>query len=254
MNELKELKPAVQQKINELNALQSYQNNSLEWPTMKNSTLTNHNMTKAIGPTSHVHGYYSSRTQQFSHSRPVKEQFQRMMLNFPCPKEQNLSKHSILGPNGLHGQWEPPKSDIRVQYPSNIDLTLVDILSLQKSLENGLSMKNDYCNSKLEVSSAELVVNLNDNSESGKKCHVEELHPMISFEESETPVQINITRQPSPHPVLFEVQDLVLVMSAEVTKAECRIENLSANNFANSKSPLELHIVRFYHSLVFIIF
>ncbi|GLT42160.1 hypothetical protein SLA2020_161780 [Shorea laevis] len=242
MNELEVLKPAVQQKINELNKLQSYQNNSLEWPAVKNPTLTNHNMTKAIGLTSHVHGYYGSKTQQFSHSRPVGEQFRRMTLNFPRPKEETLSKHSILGPNGRHRQWEPPKSDIRVQYPSNIDLIPVEIPSLQKSLENGLSMKNHYCNSKPKVSSVELVVNLNDNSESGKKCHVEELRPMISFEESQTPVQINITRQPSPPPVLAEVQDLVPAVSPEVTKAECRIENLSADNFVNYESPLELHI------------
>ncbi|GLU12995.1 hypothetical protein SLE2022_296450 [Rubroshorea leprosula] len=31
-------------------------------------------------------------------------------------------------------------------------------------------------------------------------------------------------------------------MSPEVTKAECRIENLSADNFVNFESPLELHI------------
>ncbi|KAF3954177.1 hypothetical protein CMV_020443 [Castanea mollissima] len=39
-------------------------------------------------------------------------------FSIPCPKEETLSRHSILGPNGLHGQWQPPISDKGVQYPS----------------------------------------------------------------------------------------------------------------------------------------
>jgi STAM-binding protein len=27
------------------------------------------------------------------------------------PKEETLSRHSILGPNGLSGQWQPPITD-----------------------------------------------------------------------------------------------------------------------------------------------
>lgn len=32
-------------------------------------------------------------------------------LSIPLPKEETLSKHSILGPNGLRGQWQPPSSN-----------------------------------------------------------------------------------------------------------------------------------------------
>lgn len=32
-------------------------------------------------------------------------------LSLPCPKEETLSRHSVLGPNGLKGQWRPPASD-----------------------------------------------------------------------------------------------------------------------------------------------
>lgn len=84
-------------------------------------------------------------------------------LSVPRPKEETLSRHSILGPNGLHGQWQPAIPNrgvmciynihsfcrfirniwpfyflislfffvspfvIQIQYPSNLDLTPVDI-------------------------------------------------------------------------------------------------------------------------------
>lgn len=32
-------------------------------------------------------------------------------LTLPYPKEETLSRHSILGPSGLKGQWRPPTSD-----------------------------------------------------------------------------------------------------------------------------------------------
>lgn len=31
-------------------------------------------------------------------------------INLLRPKEETLSRHSILGPNGLHGRWQPPSS------------------------------------------------------------------------------------------------------------------------------------------------
>ncbi|GKV39441.1 hypothetical protein SLEP1_g47206 [Rubroshorea leprosula] len=233
LNELEELKPAVQQKINELNRKHSYQNNSLEWPAVKNTTLTNHNVTKAIRPTSYAYGYYGSSNPHFLHPRT---------LNFPRAKEETLSKHSILGPDGLHGQWQPPRTDVKVQYPSNVDLTPVEIPSLQKYLENGLPVRNDHCKSEAEASIVESVINLNENSENGDNCNVKEPRPMISFEESEIPVQINITRQPSPPPVLAEMQDLVPAVSPQVSDAGCRIENSSVDNFVSSESHMELHI------------
>ena len=46
-------------------------------------------------------------------------------LNLLRPKEETLSKHSILGPNGLYGQWQPPKSDKGVWWylPNSLVLT-----------------------------------------------------------------------------------------------------------------------------------
>lgn len=244
LNELEELKPAVQQKINELNRKYTSQNNLLEGPVARNPNLTKHNVTKAIVPTSHGYGHHSSRINQYSYSKPVEEPFRRMALNLSRPKEETLSKHSILGPNGLYGQWQPPKRDIKVLYPSNLDLTPVEIPSLHQSLENGASVKNGNSSLDPEALSVEPVHNLSDNSQNGETCHVKEPLPMISFEESEseTPVQNNIIRQPSPPPVLAEVEDLVPAVSEQVTMTESTTEKSSVNDYVCSETPMELHI------------
>ncbi|KAK1352515.1 hypothetical protein POM88_053212 [Heracleum sosnowskyi] len=52
---------------------------------------------------------------------------EKSSLNIPLPKQETLSRHSILGPNGLRGQWQPPTSFKGISYPSNIDLTPVEI-------------------------------------------------------------------------------------------------------------------------------
>ncbi|XWS60934.1 hypothetical protein CRYUN_Cryun07bG0081400 [Craigia yunnanensis] len=242
LNELEDLKPAVQQKINELNRIYTYQSISLQQSAVKNQSLTYYGVPKAVRPAAREFNYYGQRTQQFSYSKPMEEQFRRMSLNVLRPKEETLSRHSILGPNGLYGQWQPPKSDKGVQYPSNIDLTPIEFPSLQQPIENELPRKNDHSNSEPEALSTESTLTV-DNCENSQKCLVDEPSPMISFEESETiPVHINVTRQPSPPPVLAEVQDLVHAISAQVTETDCRIDNPSADGLVHSESPLQLHI------------
>ncbi|KAK8503956.1 hypothetical protein V6N13_021730 [Hibiscus sabdariffa] len=239
LNELEELKPAVIQKINELNRRYTYQSNSLQRSAVKNQSLTYLGMAKAVRPAAQELNYNGSRAQKFSYSKPMEEQFRRMSLNLLRPKEETLSKHSILGPNGLYGQWQPPKTNIQVQYPSNIDLTPIEFPSLQQPIENKLPGKSDHSNSETEASSTESIVTI-DNCENSQKCHVDEPCPMISFEESETIP--NITRQPSPPPVLAEVQDLVPAISPQVTEGDCRIDNPSTDGLVPSESPLQLHI------------
>ncbi|XVF09575.1 hypothetical protein REPUB_Repub07fG0106100 [Reevesia pubescens] len=242
LNELEDLKPAVQQKIDELNRRYTYQSNSLQQSAVKNQSLTYYGLTKAARPVGRELNYYGSRTQQFSYTKPMEEQFRRMSLNLLRPKEETLSKHSILGPNGLYGQWQPPRSDKGVQYPSNIDLTPIEFPSLQQPIENELPGKKDHSNSEPEASSMESTLTV-DNCENSQKSHVDEPSPMISFEEPEvTAVDINVTRQPSPPPVLAEVQDLVHALSPQVTETDCMIENPSADGLVRSESPLQLHI------------
>ncbi|KAJ9187277.1 hypothetical protein P3X46_002751 [Hevea brasiliensis] len=270
LSELEELKPKVQPKINEFNRKHTrqvngwgnvHQHDSLEWPPVKKKTLTSYDVTKAVGPAARAFVYPGSGTQQFSHARPVEEQFRRISLNLPHPKEETLSRHSILGPNGLHGPWQPPRSDKGVQYPSNLDLTPVAIPSLQQSTENGVGVKEDTSNlephnlqqseengftiksdnssAELERASLESVLTLNVDSQMHS---AQEPSSMISFETTETPVQTDLIRQPSPPAVLAEVQDLISSLSSQVSEAENKMDICSPDNFVHSESPLQLHI------------
>lgn len=249
LSELEELQPAVQQEINELNRKKTNQviswshasqNNTLEWPSIKKQTLTNYDVTKAVRLPPRDLAYQGSRPQpqQLAYTRPVDEQFQRMSLNFPRPNAETLSRHSILGPNGLYGHWQPPKSDKLVKYPNNIDLTPVEIPSLQQPLESSITIKTDSANVEPEKSSVQSTSNPNDEIETRR---TEEPFSMISFETAESPVSADIIRQPSPPPVLTEVQDLIPAMSPQVTETECQVGNSLSDAFDHSE-PLQLHI------------
>ncbi|XP_044477334.1 AMSH-like ubiquitin thioesterase 1 isoform X2 [Mangifera indica] len=245
--ELEELKPVVQQKINELNRKHTYQTNgwvsvaqnaSLEWPSVKKQTITNYNVTKPLRLPTREFTYQGSRAQQLPYVRPVDEQFRRMSLNFPRPNAETLSRHTILGPNGLHGQWQPPKSDKLVKYPINIDLSPVEIPSLQQPVESGSTARTDSIDVEPEKSSLESITISTDEIE---KHPTEEPCSMISFETVEMPVSTDIIKQPSPPPVLAEVQDLIAAMTPQVAEAECRNENLIMDEFDRTE-PLQLHI------------
>lgn len=257
LTELEELKPAVQQKIDELNRKHTYQVNvqdhihqnqyfdsSLEWPLVRKQNFTNYNITKGAQTSTREHVYQGSRARQFSNGRSVDEQFRRFSLSIPAPKKETLSKHSILGPNGLRGQWQPPSRDIVVQYPSNIDLTPVEILlnptsvdipSQQQPIEDGSLIIKQCSNSEHEKSSLESVLTLNNGSEMPR----EEPCSLISFDTIESPPHTNIIRQPSPPPVLADVQDLVSAMSPQIAEGGYGMEN---PDLVRSESPLQLHI------------
>ncbi|CAI0380834.1 unnamed protein product [Linum tenue] len=235
VEELEKLKPAVQQRINEFNHRHTYQLNgwsnnhqsdASQWPPVKNGTMPSYDLTKA-----------SPRTQQLSLARPVEEQFHRISLSFPLPKEETLSRHSIFGPNGLYGNWQPPKSDKRVQYPMNIDLSPVEIPRSEPSIGNGLPHKSDSRTSEPQSSSAELTVIQSDESRNRKTV---EPVAMISFDTQDVPIHTDIVRQPSPPAVLAEVQDLIPVTSPQVMEPDCKMD-ISAPDL-RSESPLELHI------------
>lgn len=240
LSELEELRPSVRTKINEFNKLTAYQvnrsgnllqndtfNSSSRWPLPAKRILTSYEINQ------------TTRSQQHSHIRPVVEKVHKLALSIPRPKEETLSRHSILGPNGLRGQWHPPISDKGVQYPSNLDLTPIEIPSLQPVQGRTASKE---ANSKSEEET-NVDLNLPPNVD-GHTQHIEDPDSMISFETIvETPsVATDIIRQPSPPPVLAELQDLVPAMSTEVTEAESGIGNLSKDGLVCSESPLQLHI------------
>ncbi|GKA75532.1 hypothetical protein Tco_0781910, partial [Tanacetum coccineum] len=65
----------------------------------------------------------------------------------PPPRQETLSRHSFLGPNGLRGQWSGPSAQIKVQYPT-YDLNSSDhsrSVSLQNSAYPDLPLKLTLC-------------------------------------------------------------------------------------------------------------
>ncbi|KAJ8773126.1 hypothetical protein K2173_028303 [Erythroxylum novogranatense] len=270
LTELEDLKPAVQQKINDLNRIHTHQvngrgynnqNDSSEWTPVKKKTFSGYNTKKAVRPATQELIYIGSINQQFSQDRSVEEQFRKISLNFPRPKDETLSRHSILGPNGLHGCWQPPRSVKGVQYPKNIDLTPVEIPRLLQTVENGVTVqkdsansepgnlqwsaenevpvKSDSSNSEPEISSLESSLTLSDDNQ---RHHAEEPCDMISFEKTETLVHTDIIRQPSPSAVLAEVQDLFPAITSQVAEAEQKMDNSLPTDSVRSESPLQLHI------------
>ncbi|KAI3473925.1 hypothetical protein Pfo_028123 [Paulownia fortunei] len=200
LTELEELKPAVQAKLQELHSKQIYQLNkqqnswkndtlesSVEWPAIKQN-LNDYSTKKRVEPVTSKFGYQGLKP--LSLTKPVEEHLRRISLSIFRPKEETLSKHSILGRNGLHGQWQPP-SNCKVQYPSNVDFTPLQIPrfnNIQHSSQN------------------------------------------------------EIIRQPSPPPLLADVQDLIPT-STPATQAECGLEDASNDALVCSEDPLQLHIL-----------
>ncbi|KAG7594512.1 JAB1/MPN/MOV34 metalloenzyme domain [Arabidopsis thaliana x Arabidopsis arenosa] len=245
LTELEKLKPVVQQRIDELypklkpryNVQAHPANGSLGWSSAVKPSLNSYDHAKVRNPPGHNFGYMGSRGQQFLNAAPLEERFRKMSVNFR-PNEETLSRHSILGPGGLSAQWQPPKYDTKVQYPSNIDFSPVVIPSFQQFVDSKPMITNGS-NDEPERPIVEPSV---ASSENIQKNYTEELSSMISFEDPESLTDNNLIRQPSPPPVLAEVQDLVPALCPEVREPECIIENSLPDESLRSESPLELHI------------
>ncbi|KAI9381042.1 hypothetical protein POPTR_015G045800v4 [Populus trichocarpa] len=248
LGELEQLKTAVQQSINELNRKHTHQvngwgynsqNDLLEKPPYNKKILNGNGVTKAVRPVTGESLYQGSRTRQYSYVRPVEQQFRRVSLNFQRPNEETLSRHSILGPNGLNAKWQPPRTNEGVKYPSIIDLTPVEIPRLQESVKAELFVKSEHSSSEPGRSSLESILSVQDDNQ---KCRDEEPCSLISFETIETPVLPAVIRQPSPPPVLAEVQDLIPATPPQVSEAENKMDISSPNDLICSEAPLQLHI------------
>ncbi|XP_058722435.1 AMSH-like ubiquitin thioesterase 1 [Vicia villosa] len=249
LNELEKLKPLAQQKIIELNSRNAHQqngrgnfhsNNNVDISSVHKQTLASNGQIKPVRATASEFAYQGSSGQNFSYVRPVEEQVRRRSLTLLPPKEETLSRHSILGPNGLNGQWRSPTIDTGVRYPSNIDLSPVELPSLQRHLEDVSPSNKD--NSIAELHKLDLN-SIPTESEDSQPQRAHESHSLISFEATEeTSAQIEIIRQPSPPPVLAEVHDLVPAMSPHINEAGCKAEIPSSDSSVHAESPLQLHI------------
>ncbi|XP_076905449.1 AMSH-like ubiquitin thioesterase 3 [Bidens hawaiensis] len=130
---------------------------------------------------------------QKQQSSSVYMQFQKLSL-LPTPRQETLSKHSLLGPNGLRGQWSNPSTQMKVQYPAYADLNSNDNLSLIQSVQSDITSKDN--NTGLDTSTMESVLSLDD----GRWARLKD----DQFDE-DLFLSGNI-RQPSPPPVLAQLQ------------------------------------------------
>ncbi|XP_021727742.1 AMSH-like ubiquitin thioesterase 1 [Chenopodium quinoa] len=255
LNELEALNPAVKQKIKEHERKPMYQvigwnhndrpnenhslSSSVQWPLINAPSPINSQVVKATQIFSRG-AYGGLNAQQNVYTIPVEEKFHKLSVSFPRPKEETLLRHSILGPNGLCRQWQPPVSDKGVRYPSNIDTTPVEIPRLQQvmAMEDGVAANKDE--STVDCEKPILQPTIEPSSDSSQKPQDDE-KPMISFEEPDVPETV-IVKQPSPPPVLAEVQDLIPSEPPLKTEKLDTMDSSLQDSLLQSESPMELHI------------
>nr|AIZ68185.1 AMSH-like ubiquitin thioesterase 1 [Albuca bracteata] len=248
LNELEVLKPDVQRRIEELNwksrnqvskwgqaQQNSFPNNSLEWPSTRKQTSRSdvRQIYRFPGQDSFPWGPVKQSC-KLARPQPAEEQFRKLSLSIPRPSEESLSRHSILGPNGLHGQWQPPVPNRGIQYPSNLDLTPVDIPSLQPTQDEPASLKESAL--EHEKSPLEEVLSLHDG---GASVNTEEPSSLTS-DVTET-LKMDIVREPSPPPVRAEVQDLS-ALTSEVSHSISSQTTPFQDEIVRTESPLQVHI------------
>ncbi|CAK9145632.1 unnamed protein product [Ilex paraguariensis] len=133
----------------------------------------------------------NSNCTQVIPSNSIDMQFQKLSLSLPLPKKETLSRHSLLGPNGLRGQWMGPSTELKVHYPTTTELTANEKSSMNEAAQNDILAVRG-ANSELDRSVMDSVLSLDDGrwSWDARKDHF----------------QLGNIRQPSPPPVLAQVQ------------------------------------------------
>ncbi|CAA3031029.1 AMSH-like ubiquitin thioesterase 1 [Olea europaea subsp. europaea] len=213
--DLVELKPAVQVKVQELHSRKqpsANQNNALESslgsPVVKQEGWNTYSRTKTSPPVASEFAYQGLKTQHLSLVKPMEQHHRRISWSIPRPKDKTLARHSILGPIGLCGQWQPPSSNYKVEYPSNLDLTPIQAPScLEQPCHNGTTMRKDDGNLERERYTLESIVLP---SKENQTFQTQEPDSLISFETDESLPQEEIVAQPKPPPVLADIQDLIM--------------------------------------------
>ncbi|XP_059628892.1 AMSH-like ubiquitin thioesterase 3 isoform X1 [Cornus florida] len=254
LDELESLKPEFDRRVNEMNKAfaraQHYQLDgrertygsdafSLEWPSV------NREVSLSIDNNQPVRmALLSSRMQNNGQTRvlpsnSIDMQFQKLSVSLPLPKKETLSRHSILGPDGLQGRWLGPSAEIKVHYPSNMDLTADENSGLNQAGQYDIVAVKD---GDLEVnrSTMESVLSLDDGrwvSPSVDSC------PPFNIEARRNYLPLGNIRQPSPPPVLAQVQpDIVPISPSRVTDPKPGPANPSKDEIPGSNSYQHLHI------------
>lgn len=216
ITELETLKPMVQRQVDEHNKMIS-QSDSRDEVSYSSSTAL-----KQTSKASYVDKSFPKKTivqskLPYSNSLQLDQQVKKISLGLPQPKEETLSRHSILGPNGLHSNWTAPSTGMKIQYPSGSDLAVPDTSS----------KKHD---------DLESILSLDDGTWSEKQWSLDTIATEESFS------QLNI-RQPSIPPVLAQVHPLPRPISpTKVADPRPGPANISMDGMPDSKGYKKLHI------------
>ncbi|KAF3332665.1 AMSH-like ubiquitin thioesterase 1 [Carex littledalei] len=205
--ELETLKPDVQRQLAELNRktakladswAQPHQNGFSDpyaWPPVNKPA-------PLLQP--HVQGNRIAGANGYAQRTDQQPLVRRSSFNIPPAKDETLMRHSILGPNGLHGKWQPPVVHQPIQYPtSNLDLSPIDLTSFLNPIEEEkpTATKKDEAAPEHHKTPLEEVLSLQ-----------EDIKPSQVDTTLETLVKLEISKDPSkdpmPPPVLAEVLDL----------------------------------------------
>ncbi|KAG6516524.1 hypothetical protein ZIOFF_026989 [Zingiber officinale] len=246
LNELEALKPDVKHQLEELNRRNRNQlttwgqlpqdgsrNESFDWPSIKN-----YNTTQADRMVARDGLYRNSNVQGGKILTKSKSQFNKLSFNIPLPKEETLSRHSILGPNGLNGRWQPPSVDRGIQYPSNLDLTPIEMPSvLHQPTEDKPEAVKENVTLEKERSILEDVLSLQDTS----THQPEEPGPMINLDTFVETPKMEIIKELCPPPVLAEVHDVAITPQVSHSSNEQTVS--LQNDLIPAESPQEVHIV-----------
>ncbi|XP_039136825.1 AMSH-like ubiquitin thioesterase 3 [Dioscorea cayenensis subsp. rotundata] len=239
IGELETLKPDVQRQVDEVNQGHMYQLDDQDNSYGFNSTR------KQVSPSTYIEQPASRSTSQsvrkFNNERNhilpsdnlQSRQTQKLSV-IAHPKEETLSRHSLLGPNGLRSNWTGPTSGIRVQYPNDIDLSQIEISGLNLNEQHGPPAVKE---SKQVMSDLDSVLSLDDGRWSAS---VDE--PCTTDTRQQDFLQLSI-RQPSPPPVLAQIQSEVhSIPPSRVADPRPGPPKASQEGLSTNKTYQNLHI------------
>ncbi|KAG8045384.1 hypothetical protein GUJ93_ZPchr0008g12995 [Zizania palustris] len=249
LSELESLKPVVQQQITVHNRVTggTIQSNTINATYGVNNRAEQH-MATPYTPQPFV-GSSDGSLQRFvpggKHqvsplmSTQHDRQTHKQLVNLPFPKEETLARHSILGPNGLHGQWTGPVTAVKVQYPSNLELIQSDVSSLLPAIlhQDGLNGPSTISVNSTQNGNDDMasVLSLDD----GRWSKPVEEHTFVSSASLEEELsQLNI-RQPSPPPVLAELERKPIAPS-EVADPTPGLAMAETGRYQNLHVPVKL--------------
>ncbi|KDP27884.1 hypothetical protein JCGZ_18964 [Jatropha curcas] len=256
LDELEALKPEFQRQVQELNkayarsqlhkldaperTLYGSEPSSSESPSVTKISHSSINVKRPSGVASQsCRNYDNNHTQaSSSNSSEIDKQLHKLSISLPLPKQETLSRHSFLGPNGLQGQWQGPSTEIKVQYPSYTDLTSAEDSNLDQAGQYGSGAMKDGDSGGLG-STMESVLSLDDGRWSSK---TEELCPARVNEARDDPFQFVGIRQPLPPPVLAQVQDISPIPPSKVADPRPGPAKPSQDGIPSSNSYQHLHV------------